>query len=158
MMMIMVLRQRVLGNVELTLRWCFFAIIVNDGGGVPHITNIPHTKTNISQMSHISRQISKIPHSCRPLSDIQHRSRTWWFGEGCWAWKCKGFTSFAGSCQIYLSLALAVSCCQGFIHRDLGFCKILMSILTIMTDRGYLRFYWSPPSLWKIWWEFPKAL
>ena len=30
------------------MRWCFFAIIVNDGGGVPHITNITHTKTNIT--------------------------------------------------------------------------------------------------------------
>ena len=59
--------------LELTLRWCCFAIIVNDGGGVPHITNIPHTKTNISQMSHISRQISKIPHICLIFStDLAH--------------------------------------------------------------------------------------
>ena len=60
---------------ELTLRWCCFAIIVNDGGAVPHtktnITNIPDSKTNITNVPLVPLNYT---HGC-PLSPI-------WYPQG----------------------------------------------------------------------------
>ena len=95
-------------------------------------TKIPHSKT-ISQKSHIARQYHKNHTQQDNITNVSHKHPkpnifadlclifSTDLVEGSWAWKCKGFTSFASSCQIYLSLALAVTWRQHFIHRDLGF-------------------------------------